>query len=224
MSKKQKLKKETKTKKGNIPQKKAVAQVVLPVSTELEQKVQVSPDEPPRLKKKYQEEIVPYLMKELQLKNINQVPRLVKIVINCAVKEAVRNPKVLENVFQEIKAIAGQCPVLTRAQRAVAAFGVRVGNALGICVTLRRARMYEFLDRFIHVVLPSVRDFHGLKLKSFDGKGNYSVGVQEQGIFPEVNDEKIDQIRGMTISIVTNAKNNEHGKALLTQFGMPFQK
>jgi large subunit ribosomal protein L5 len=163
-------------------------------------------------------------MKEFQFKNAMQVPRVTKIVINCAVKDAVANPKVLDGTFEEIMAITGQKPVMTRARKAIAAFKVRSGNAVGVMVTLRRARMYEFLDRLMNVALPRVRDFKGVNPKGFDGRGNYSLGIREQIIFPEINYDKVDKVRGMTVTITTTAKTNEHGRALLSELGMPFRK
>lgn len=163
-------------------------------------------------------------MKEFQFKNVMQVPRITKIVINCAVKDAVANPKVLDGTFEEIMAITGQKPVMTRARKAIAAFKVRSGNAVGVMVTLRRARMYEFLDRLMNVALPRVRDFKGVNPKGFDGRGNYSLGIREQIIFPEINYDKVDKVRGMTVTITTTAKTNEHGRALLSELGMPFRK
>jgi large subunit ribosomal protein L5 len=184
----------------------------------------VSPSKEPRLHKHYREKAVPAMMKEFQFGNAMQVPRLSKIVINCAVKDAVANPKVLDGTYEEILAITGQKPVLTRARKAIAAFKVRQGNAVGVMVTLRRARMYEFLDRLMNVALPRVRDFKGVNNKSFDGRGNYSLGIREQIIFPEINYDKVDKVRGMTITIETTAKTNEHARALLTEMGMPFRK
>ncbi|OFZ22331.1 MAG: 50S ribosomal protein L5 [Bdellovibrionales bacterium GWB1_55_8] len=163
-------------------------------------------------------------MKEFQFKNPMQVPRLSKVVINCAVKDAVANPKVLDGTFDEIMTIAGQKPVMTRARKAIAAFKVRAGNPVGVVVTLRRARMYEFLDRLMNVALPRVRDFKGVGTKGFDGRGNYSLGLREQIIFPEINYDKVDKIRGMTVTITTTANTNEHARALLTELGMPFRK
>ena len=183
-----------------------------------------SPSKTPRLKKAYQEKVVPALMKEYQYKNPMQVPRLTKVVVNCAVKDAVGNPKVLDGTFEEILAITGQKPVITRAKKAIAAFKVRAGNPVGVMVTLRRARMYEFLDRLMNVALPRVRDFKGVNSKGFDGRGNYSLGIKEQIIFPEINYDKVDKIRGMTITITTSADSNEHARALLTELGMPFRK
>lgn len=183
-----------------------------------------SPSKTPRLQAQYKEKVVPALMKEFQLKNPMQVPRLTKIVINCAVKDAVANPKVLDGTFEEIMAITGQKPVLTRARKAIAAFKVRSGNAVGVMVTLRRARMYEFLDRMMNVALPRVRDFKGVNAKAFDGRGNYSLGIREQIIFPEINYDKVDKVRGMTVTITTTAKTNEQARALLAELGMPFRK
>jgi large subunit ribosomal protein L5 len=153
-----------------------------------------------------------------------QVPRLEKVVINCAVKDAVANPKVLDSTLEELMLIAGQKPVLTRAKKAIATFKVRKGNAVGAMVTLRRARMYEFLDRLIHIALPRVRDFKGISSKAFDGRGNYSLGIREQIIFPEINYDKVDKVRGMTITITTTAKTNEEARAVLSELGMPFRK
>ena len=184
----------------------------------------VSPSKTPRLQTHYKTKAVPAMMKEFNFANSMQVPRLSKVVINCAVKDAVANPKVLDGTYEEILAIAGQKPVLTRSRKAIAAFKVRKGNAVGVMVTLRRARMYEFLDRLMNVALPRVRDFKGVNNKSFDGRGNYSLGIREQIIFPEINYDKVDKIRGMTITIETTAKTNEHARALLTELGMPFRK
>jgi large subunit ribosomal protein L5 len=184
----------------------------------------VSPSKKPRLHVQYDTKVIPALMKELQLKNKMEVPRLSKVVVNCAVKDAVANPKVLDGTYEEIMAITGQKPVTTRAKKAIAAFKVRKGNAVGVMVTLRRARMYEFLDRLMNVALPRVRDFKGVNTKSFDGRGNYSLGIREQIIFPEINYDKVDKVRGMTITITTTAKTNEHARALLNELGMPFRK
>ncbi|MEK6577944.1 MAG: 50S ribosomal protein L5 [Bdellovibrionota bacterium] len=178
----------------------------------------------PRLKAHYAKHAIPALMKEFQFKNPMQVPRLRKITVNCAVKEAIGNPKVLDGTFDEIMAITGQKPVMTKAKKAIAAFKVRKGNTVGVMVTLRRARMYEFLDRLMNVALPRVRDFKGVNPKGFDGRGNYSLGIREQIIFPEINYDKVDKVRGMTITIETSAMKNEHARALLAELGMPFRK
>jgi large subunit ribosomal protein L5 len=185
---------------------------------------QVSPSVPPRLFTLYREKVIPALVKEFQFKNAMQVPRLDKVVINCAVKDAVANPKVLDGALEEVMSITGQKAVLTKARKAIATFKVRKGNAVGVMVTLRRARMYEFLDRLLNVAIPRVRDFKGVSTKAFDGRGNYSLGIREQIIFPEVNYDRVDKVRGMTITICTSAKNNEHARAVLTALGMPFRK
>jgi len=184
----------------------------------------VSPAETPRLEKMYREKVIPSLMKQFDLKNPMEVPRIMKVTVNCAVKEAVGNPKVLDGAYDEIMAITGQKPVLTRARKAIATFKVREGNAVGVMVTLRRARMYEFLDRLVNIALPRVRDFKGVPTKSFDGRGNYSLGLREQIIFPEINYDKVDKVRGMTVTIETSAKTNEHARALLNEIGMPFRR
>lgn len=184
----------------------------------------VSPSKPTRLSVHYKTKVIPAMMKQFQFANPMQVPRLKKITVNCAVKEAVANPKVLDGTFDEIMAITGQKPVLTRSRKAIAAFKVRKGNAVGVMVTLRRARMYEFMDRLMNVALPRVRDFKGVATKAFDGRGNYSLGIREQIIFPEINYDKVDKIRGMTITVETTATSNEHARALLTELGMPFRK
>ena len=182
-----------------------------------------SPSKAPRLKTHYETKVIPALMKEFQFKNSMQVPRVSKITVNCAVKEAVANPKVLDQAFEEMMSITGQKPVTTRAKKAIAAFKVRKGNAVGVMVTLRRARMFEFLDRLMNVALPRVRDFKGVNTK-FDGRGNYSLGIREQIIFPEINYDKVDKVRGFTVTIETTANTNEHARALLTELGMPFRK
>ena len=184
----------------------------------------VSPSKTPRLLAHYRSKVVPALMKEYQFANPMEVPRLMKVVVNCAIKDAVANPKVLDGALEEIMAITGQKAVLTRAKKAIAAFKVRQGNAVGVMVTLRRARMYEFLDRLMNVALPRVRDFKGVNPKGFDGRGNYSLGLREQIIFPEINYDKVDKIRGMTITITTSAKSNEHARSVLAELGMPFRK
>jgi large subunit ribosomal protein L5 len=153
-----------------------------------------------------------------------QVPKIKKVVLNCAVKEAIGNPKVLDGTFEEIMSITGQKPVMTKAKKAIAAFKVRAGNTVGVMVTLRRARAYEFLDRLMNVAMPRIRDFKGVSPKSFDGRGNYSLGIREQIIFPEINYERVDKVRGFTITIETTATTNEHARALLTELGMPFRK
>lgn len=176
----------------------------------------------PRLRKKYADEVVPALMGEFGYKNIVQVPRLEKITVNMCLNEAVQNVKVLDTAVAEMTAVTGQRPVITKAKKAIANFKLREGSAIGCAVTLRRERMYEFLDRLIHVALPRVRDFRGVSDRSFDGRGNYSLGIREQIIFPEIPVDKVDKTRGLTVSIVTTARTDAEGKALLGRLGMPF--
>ena len=184
----------------------------------------VSPSTEPRLLTQYKTKVVPSIVKQFGLKNKMEVPRLEKIVINCAIKEAVANPKLLDTALEDLMAISGQKAVLTKAKKSIAQFKVREGNAVGCMVTLRRARMWEFLDRLTNVAMPRVRDFKGVSPKAFDGRGNYSLGIREQIIFPEINYDKIDKVRGMTITIATSSNNNEHARAVLTELGMPFRK
>jgi len=175
-----------------------------------------------RLKEKYEEEVVPAMIKEFGYKNSHQVPRLEKISVNVSMGEALQNAKLLEAAAAELKAISGQKPVITRAKKDISNFKLRKGNPIGCMVTLRRERMYEFLDRLIHVALPQVRDFRGLQGRSFHGQGSYSLGIREQIIFPEIGVDTVDKVHGLTVSIVTTAKTEREGKALLTQLGMPF--
>nr|AKQ04078.1 50S ribosomal protein L5, large subunit ribosomal protein L5 [uncultured delta proteobacterium Rifle_16ft_4_minimus_39832] len=175
-----------------------------------------------RLKKKYQEEVIPAMIKEFGYKNPLQVPRLEKITLNVGLGEATQNIKVLDAAVSEVVAITGQKPVITRAKKAIANFKLREGVPIGCMVTLRRERMYEFLDRLIHVALPRVRDFRGVSDRSFDRRGNYSLGLREQIIFPEIQADKVEKARGLTVSIVTTAKTDKEGKALLKYMGMPF--
>ncbi len=184
----------------------------------------VSASKAARLAVHYREKVIPFLVKELSLKNAMQVPHLEKIVVSTCLKEATTNPKVLDVAADELALITGQKPRITRSKKSIAAFKLRKGIALGASVTLRRARMYEFLDRLINVALPRVRDFKGLSSKSFDGRGNYSMGVKEQIMFPEINYDRVDKIRGMNITIVTSAKNNDHARTLLAEMGLPFRK
>ncbi len=176
-----------------------------------------------RLREHYEQTIRPSMMEKFGYTNTMQVPRLEKVIINIGVGEAVRDSKKVESAVQDLTAIAGQKPVVTNAKKSVASFKVREGMALGCKVTLRRERMYEFLDRLITVALPRVRDFRGLSAKSFDGHGNYSLGIKEQIVFPEVDYDKVDSIRGMDISVVTTAKTDEEAQALLQGFQFPFQ-
>ena len=175
-----------------------------------------------RLRKKYEDEVIPAMMKEFGYKNPMQVPRLEKIALNVGVGEAIQNVKALDATVAELAAITGQRPVVTRAKKAIANFKLREGVPIGCMVTLRRERMYEFLDRLIHVALPRVRDFKGVSDRSFDGRGNYSLGLREQIIFPEIQADKVEKTRGLTVSIITTAKTDEEGRALLRYLGMPF--
>jgi len=176
-----------------------------------------------RLKELYHTEMVPRLMKDLSYKSVMQVPRLEKIVINMGLGEAIQNVKILDSAVVELAAIAGQKAVITKAKKSIASFKLRQGMPIGCMVTLRRERMYEFLDRLVNVSIPRIRDFKGVSGKAFDGAGNYSIGIKEQLIFPEINYDKIDKIKGMNITIVTSAKTDEEGKALLKLLGMPFR-
>jgi large subunit ribosomal protein L5 len=178
----------------------------------------------PRLQKKFSEEIVSNMMKRFGYKNVMQVPRLQKINLNIGVGEALQDPKALDNAINDLGVITGQKPYYRSAKKSISNFKLRQGMKIGAAVTLRGQRMYEFLDRFINLAIPRIRDFRGLSDKSFDGRGNYSIGVQEQIIFPEINVDKIDKIRGMNITIVTDAKSDEEAFELLKSFGMPFRQ
>jgi len=175
-----------------------------------------------RLKTKYQDDVVPNMMTEFAYKNSMQVPRLEKITVNVGIGEATQNAKAVDAAVAEIAAITGQKPVVTRAKKAIANFKLREGVPIGCMVTLRSERMYEFLDRLIHVALPRVRDFKGISGRSFDGRGNYSLGLREQIIFPEIHADRVEKTRGMTITITTTAKTDQEGLALLRLMGMPF--
>ena len=176
-----------------------------------------------RLKERYQKEIAPAIAKEFGIKNQMAIPRLRKIVLNMGMGEAIANAKVLDTALEELRSIAGQKPVVTKAKKSIASFKLRQGMPIGVMVTLRGDRMYEFLDRFVSVALPRVRDFRGVSPKAFDGRGNYTIGVREQLIFPEIDFNKVDKLRGMNISIVTTARNDEQARALLRSLGMPFR-
>jgi large subunit ribosomal protein L5 len=177
-----------------------------------------------RLQEHYKETVAPQLMKELGLSNPMEVPRITKITLNMGVGESVGDRKVLDRAMDDMTKIAGQKPVITRARKSVAAFKIRDGMPIGCKVTLRRERMYEFLDRLVNIAIPRVRDFRGLSAKSFDGRGNFNMGVREQIIFPEVDYDEVDAIRGMNITITTSARDDEEGRALLKAFNFPFRK
>lgn len=178
----------------------------------------------PRLRERFREVIAPALMKQFRYKNIWQVPRLQKVVINMGLGEAVANVKVIDAAVEEVSAVTGQKPIVTRAKKSEAGFKLRAGVPIGCKVTLRGDRMYEFLDRFVNVALPRIRDFKGVPAKSFDGRGNYNLGVREQLIFPEIKYDKVEAVRGMDIAIETSARTDEEARALLEHLGFPFQK
>jgi large subunit ribosomal protein L5 len=178
----------------------------------------------PRLKERYQNEVVPALVKEFSYKNVMQVPRLQKVVVNVGAGEALQNVKALDAISQDLMVITGQKPIITRAKKSVAAFKLREGNPIGVKVTLRGPRMYDFLDRLMNVALARQRDFQGVSADSFDGRGNYSVGLNEQLVFPEIVYDNIDKIRGMSITIVTSAETDEEARRLLALLGMPFNR
>jgi large subunit ribosomal protein L5 len=179
--------------------------------------------ETPRLKDRFRKEVAPTLMKEFELKNPNGVPHLHKIVVNMGVGEATQNAKILDPAVNELGQITGQKPVVTRAKKSIAAFKVREGQAIGAMVTLRGDRMYEFFDRLVNVVLPRVRDFRGVSTKSFDGRGNYTLGLHDQLIFPEIDYARVDKTKGMNVTIVTTARNDDQARSLLRHLGMPFR-
>jgi len=177
----------------------------------------------PRLAERYKSDVVPKLMKRFGYKNQMQVPRLTKIVVNVGLGEATANPKLIESTVQEVAAISGQKPMITRARKSIANFKLRKDMPIGVMVTLRRERMWEFLDRLVSIALPRVRDFRGVSSRAFDGAGNYTLGLKEQIVFPEINFDKVDKAKGMNITVVTSAETNEEAKELLAQLGMPFR-
>lgn len=177
-----------------------------------------------RLKEKYKSDIIPRMMEKFQYDNINRVPKLEKVVVSMGLGEAIANPKVLENATEDLKQIVGQAPVITKAKKSVAAFKLREGTKIGCKVTLRGQRMYTFLDKLFNVVLPRIRDFRGLSAKSFDGRGNYAFGLKEQVIFPEIDYDKVDKVRGMDINIVTTAKTDEEARHFLRLLGCPLRE
>ena len=177
-----------------------------------------------RLKEKYQKEVVPALQKEFNYSNPMQVPGIYKVVVNIGMGEAIQNAKAMDAAVSDLASITGQRPVITRAKRSVAAFKLREGMQIGIMVTLRGDRMYYFLDKLMNVALPRLRDFQGVSPEAFDGRGNYTLGLREQLVFPEIDYEKVDKVRGMEVSIVTTARSDEEGRQLLRLMGMPFRK
>lgn len=177
-----------------------------------------------KLAELYTKDVKQQMFKKFGYKNVNMIPKIEKVVVNCCSKEAVSNGKLVDAIVADLAAITGQKPVVTRAKKSIASFKLREGQAIGACVTLRGERMYEFLERLISISLPRVRDFRGVSPKAFDGKGNYNLGLKEQIMFPEINYEQIDKVRGMGISIITTAKTNDEGRELLTLMGIPFKK
>ena len=177
-----------------------------------------------RLREKYEKEIISRMQEKFQYKNINMVPKLEKVVVSIGLGEALQNPKALESAVKDLSQIVGQAPVVTKAKKSIAAFKLRAGSKIGCKVTLRGARMYTFLDKLFNVVLPRIRDFRGISSKSFDGRGNYAFGLKEQTIFPEIEYDKVDKLRGMDIIFVTTAKTDEEAKELLRLLGMPFHE
>jgi large subunit ribosomal protein L5 len=184
---------------------------------------QHSAKERPRLRSKFEKEVAPALLKELELTNSMAVPRLNKIVVNMGMGEATQNSKILDPAVNELGQITGQKPIVTKAKKSIAAFKVREGQSIGTMVTLRGDRMYEFFDRLVNIVLPRVRDFRGVSTKSFDGRGNYTLGLHDQLIFPEISYEKVDKMKGMNVTIVTTAANDNQARSLLKHLGMPFR-
>lgn len=178
----------------------------------------------PRLKDRYQDDIVPAMLKEFNFSNVNQVPRVSKIVVNVGLGEALQNAKALEKTTGDLMVITGQRPVITRARKSIATFRLREGNPIGAKITLRGNRMWDFLDRLLNIALARQRDFRGVSPDSFDGRGNYTLGLAEQLVWPEIDYDKIDKVRGMEVSIVTTAKNDEEGRRLLDLMGMPFKR
>jgi large subunit ribosomal protein L5 len=176
-----------------------------------------------RLKEKYQKEVAPAVAKEFGITNPMAIPRVTKVVLNMGMGEAIANAKILDTAADELRAITGQKPVVTKAKKSIASFKLRQGMPIGVMVTLRGERMYEFLDRLVSIALPRVRDFRGISPKAFDGRGNYTIGVREQLIFPEIDFNKVDKLRGMNITIITTARDDEQARALLKGLGMPFR-
>jgi large subunit ribosomal protein L5 len=177
----------------------------------------------PRLRKKYKDEIIPQLMKDFSFGNIMQVPKLERVIINMGLGEAVQNAKLIESAVEELTAITGRKPIVTRAKKSIATFKLREGMPIGVMVTLRGEQMYDFVDRLVSIALPRTRDFKGISPKAFDGRGNYTLGIREQIVFPEINYDKIDRIKGMNVTFVTTAETDEQGRALLKSLGMPFR-
>ncbi len=217
---------ETKAKAGGAPKagKKGGKKEKAPATIQAAQgKAAARGEQPARLGVAYKEQVVPALMKDFGYKNPMQVPKVEKVVINMGLGEAITNNKLIEQAEEQMMAITGQKAIVTRSRKSIANFKLRENQAIGVMATLRKDRMYEFLDRLLNIALPRVRDFKGVSGKSFDGKGNYTLGIKEQIIFPEINYDRIEKIKGMNITIVTTAKSDEEGRALLRHMGMPFR-
>src|SRR5919201_2793636 len=209
-------------KKGKAP--KAAPQAEPKEAGAKKAKVKAGPQEPSRLRVRYSKEVIPALMKHFNYKNLMAVPKLEKIVINMGLGEAIANAKILDVATDELGRISGQRPVITRAKKSIANFKLRQNMPIGAAVTLRGERMFEFFDRLVSIVLPRVRDFRGVSTKSFDGRGNYTLGLRDQLIFPEIPYEKVDKIRGMNVTVVTTARSDDEARELLKQLGMPFRQ
>lgn len=209
-------KKKSEGQKGGAKAQAAKAQALADVAAE--------PKRVPRLKTFYEKETAGHLSKEFKFANVQQVPRMTKIVLNMGLGEAVQNPKIMDGAADELATIAGQKPVITKAKKSIATYKLREGMPIGCMVTLRRERMWEFFDRLVNVALPRVRDFRGVSPKGFDGKGNFSMGIKEQIIFPEIDYDKIDRVRGLDVAITTTAETDDEARALLKKLGMPFRE
>jgi large subunit ribosomal protein L5 len=214
---------ETKAKGGQEKKKRGKDQKAPATIVAAKGKAQARGEQPARLGVAYKEQIIPSLMKEFGYKNPMQVPKVEKVVINMGLGEAITNNKLIEQAEEQMMAITGQKAIVTRSRKSIANFKLREDQAIGVMTTLRKDRMYEFLDRLLNIALPRVRDFKGVGHKSFDGKGNYTLGIKEQIIFPEINYDRIEKIKGMNVTIVTTARSDEEGRALLRYFGMPFR-
>jgi large subunit ribosomal protein L5 len=215
--------KQAKGKPGAPPAKGAPGKGKAEAKADSAPKAEIKRTAPPRVKQLYTKEVLPRLIKEFNYKNPMQAPKVLKITLNMGLGEAIGNPKIIDSAVEELRLISGQAPVVTKAKKSIATYKLREGQKIGAMVTLRKERMWEFFDRLVSFALPRVRDFKGISPRSFDGRGNFSLGVKEQIIFPEINYDKIDKIKGMNISIVTSARSDEEGRALLRYLGMPFR-
>jgi large subunit ribosomal protein L5 len=210
--------------KGKAAKPAAQAAPAAPAASETANAAAVAGGPPPRLKERYREEIVPALMQEFGYKNVMQVPRFEKISVNIGLGEAIQNAKALEAAAGDLAIVTGQKPVITKAKRSIAVFKLRTGMPIGVMVTLRGSRMWDFLDRLINIVLPRQRDFQGVSPDSFDGRGNYSIGLREQLVFPEIDYDKVDKVRGLEVTIVTSAKTDAEARRMLALMDMPFKR